>query len=184
MGVAEGPTAAGGCRWRPEAGSAADLSSWNPRPLGVLAGGAPSPSLLWEEGRLTLASVEESPLDPKPSQSWHSLPTSCPGRGTSLPAWECRRGCGRWVGAERGSHLCPLCPGPGAQRQEAEGPFSSLCLCVSGLLGGVHMAAAPVLDPEAECSKDVILVGSSDLSSSPTPGPQRGEAPLGAGPLM
>ncbi|XP_053775120.1 DNA (cytosine-5)-methyltransferase 3-like [Desmodus rotundus] len=33
--------------------------------------------------------------------------------------------------------------------------------------------AAPVLDPEAECSKDVILVGSSELSSSPIPGPQR-----------
>ncbi|XP_028360566.1 LOW QUALITY PROTEIN: DNA (cytosine-5)-methyltransferase 3-like [Phyllostomus discolor] len=69
-----------------------------------------------------------------------------------------------------------LCQPPGDQppcELEAEGPFFSLCLCVSPLLGGVHVAAAPVLDPDAECSKDVILVGSSEPSSSPAPGPQR-----------
>ncbi|XP_066110534.1 DNA (cytosine-5)-methyltransferase 3-like [Saccopteryx bilineata] len=48
-----------------------------------------------------------------------------------------------------------------------------LYLCVSYLLGGVHLAAPPLMDPEAECSMDIILVDSSELSSSPSPEPHR-----------
>lgn len=57
-----------------------------------------------------------------------------------------------------------------------------LCLCMSCLLGGVPMAGASVLDPEVDCSMDVILVGSSELSAPPSPEPCRGEGPSGANP--
>lgn len=48
---------------------------------------------------------------------------------------------------------------------------------MSCLLGGVPMVAASVVDPDAECSMDVILVGSSELSCPP-PGLRRGEGSL------
>ncbi|KAM7132324.1 LOW QUALITY PROTEIN: DNA (cytosine-5)-methyltransferase 3-like [Molossus nigricans] len=36
-----------------------------------------------------------------------------------------------------------------------------------------QLPSAPVLDPETECSVDIILVGSSELSSPPSPEPHR-----------
>ena len=69
------------------------------------------------------------------------------------------------VGAEQG---------PRGSEMEADGaPSRSRCL--SCLLVGVPLAATLVLDPESEHSPDVILVGSSELSSPPSPGPHRGE---------
>lgn len=72
----------------------------------------------------------------------------------------------------------PLAGGQGLEGR-VRGAIVSLCLCVSCLLGGVHLAAAPVLDPEAECSMDIILVDSSELSSPPSPEPHRGEGSCG-----
>ncbi|KAF5917615.1 hypothetical protein HPG69_006008 [Diceros bicornis minor] len=44
---------------------------------------------------------------------------------------------------------------------------------MSCLLAWHPVVAAPVLDPEEEPSMDIILVGSSELSSPPSPGPPR-----------
>lgn len=96
-----------------------------------------------------------------------SLPARWGGVGVSVEGgW---RPAGWWAS--------PPCCGPGALRR-GQGAIFSLCLWVSCLLGGVPMAAASVLDPDAECSTDVILVGSSQLSCPPSPGLRRGEGSL------
>lgn len=76
--------------------------------------------------------------------------------------------CGGWVGAEWGFQDSGLRDGA------IQGTFWLSAVCPVSWFGG-PLGCYLVLDPEAEHSLDIILVGSSELSSPPSPGPRRGE---------
>ncbi|KAK1344275.1 hypothetical protein QTO34_014840 [Cnephaeus nilssonii] len=70
--------------------------------------------------------------------------------------------CGREHGSGRGAHSC------WGSKAETEGPFPSpLVLPVLAVSNG----SCPSMDPEAECSMDIIVVGSSAQASTPSPSP-------------
>lgn len=107
-----------------------------------------------------------------PSLGWPSTPVSCQGDLPSEAAGG--RRAGRRAASERGAR---------ARGQRPRDRFLPLLVHVLSPGWRAH-GGASVLDAEVDCSMDVILVGSSELSAPPSPEPCRGEGPPGAKPSL
>lgn len=172
--MAQGPTAAVRRRWRRGCG----------RPqLRPAARPLPSPS--WEDDHPTLnwqglGSGGRTRATPS-SLSRLALNTSLlPGgpsfrSGRRASLWKAGgRRAGRRAASERGAR---------ARGQRPRDRFLPLLVHVLSPGWRAH-GGASVLDAEVDCSMDVILVGSSELSAPPSPEPCRGEGPPGAKPSV